>query len=603
MSLQSFRESVNLYIYDSKERNLRILRYVSFFVSVSVIGVLVYYYGFPQTEEREEVLLGIIKVSFGFYILSYLTRFVYTFEPRAFIKRTWFEGLLMLLLVIDGFSYFFLRTPLVINFFRALGFENITPFYVLFIQIYVLVIVALDLGTATSRITKLNLTPPTIFILSFVALIISGSGLLMLPEMTTIKGSMPFFEALFTSVSASCVTGLIVVDTATYFTFRGHLVILVLMQLGGLSIISFATFLISFSGTAMGIKQQSMMQTFLSTDSLFSTRGLLNQIILMTLSIEIVGTIVIYFLWNPVLEFENANDKIFYSVFHAISAFNNAGFSLFTNGLFQNFVVDSYILHLALIVLIFLGALGYAPIKDLFSINSLRKRFDKPWKKLQLTTQIAFYSAILLVFVGAVAFFLLEKNNTLEGKRLVESLITSLFQSVTARTAGFNTVDFAMVSTPMLIIFILLMFIGGSSGSTAGGIKTSTFTLLILSAYSTLRGKRSLELSHHSISYELLNRAFLIFLFASGIIFTGVFILTISDPHIPVLNLVFEEVSAFATVGLSTGITPTLSPVGKMVLMFSMFIGRVGILTLAFSLSKKVISRNYKYPSAHIMVG
>ncbi|HET6242996.1 MAG: ATPase [Bacteroidetes bacterium] len=603
MSLQTFRERVNLYIYDSKERNLRILRYTSFFVSVFVISVLVFYYGFPQTTERQEILLGVIKVSFVFYIFSYITRFLYTFEPKEFLKRTWFEGLLMLLLVIDGFSYFFLRTPLVINFFRILGFEDITPFYVLFIQLYVLVIVALDVGSATSRISKLNLTPPTIFILSFVALIISGCGLFMLPEMTTIEGSMPFFEALFTSVSASCVTGLIVVDTATYFTFKGHLIILILMQLGGLSIISFATFLVSFSGTTMGIKQQTMMQSFLSTDSLFSTKGLLNQIILMTLSIEFFGALMIYFLWNPVLTFQNIGDKIFFSIFHSVSAFNNAGFSLFTYGLFQNFVVDSYILHIVLIVLIFMGGLGYSSIRDLFSIHSLRKRFDQPWRKLQLTTQIALYSAITLVLIGTIVFYILEKNNTLDGKRLVESVITSLFQSVTARTAGFNTVDFSLVSAPMLIFFIMLMFIGGSSGSTAGGIKTSTFTLLILSAYSTLRGKRSLELSNHSISYELLNRAFLIFLFASGIIFSGVFILSISDPHIPILNLVFEEVSAFATVGLSTGITPTLSVTGKTVLMASMFIGRVGILTLAFSMSRKVISRNYKYPSAHIMVG
>ena len=603
MTLQSFRERVNLYIYDSKDRNLRILRYVSFFVSVFVISVLVFYYGFPQTKEREIILLGIIKASFVFYILSYLIRFVYTFEPRAFLKRTWFEALLMLMIVIDGFSYFFLRTPLVINFFRFLGFDNITPFYVVFIQLYVLVIVALDIGSATSRISKLNLTPPTVFIISFVLLISTGCGLLMLPEMTTMEGGMPFGDALFTSISASCVTGLIIVDTATYFTFKGQLVLMLLIQLGGLSVISFATFLISFSGTSMGIKQQSMMQSFLSTESLFSAKGLLNQVILVTLSIEFMGAFFIFFLWNPVLEFESIGDKIFYSIFHSVSAFNNAGFSLFTYGIYQDFVVDSYILHLVLIMLIFLGGLGYEPMRDLFGISSLRNRFKHPWKQLRLTTKIALYSAITLVIIGTIVFFILEKNNTLAGKKLVEAIITSMFHSVSARTAGFNSVDMALVSVPMIIFFILLMFIGGSSGSTAGGIKTSTFTLLILSAYSTLRGKRSLEMNHYSISYELLNRAFLIFLFASGIIFAGVFILTISDPDLPVLDLVFEEVSAFATVGLSTGITPKISLTGKIVLMTSMFVGRVGILTLAFSLSKKVISRNYKYPSAHIMVG
>jgi trk system potassium uptake protein len=603
MSVRSFREKVNLYIYDSKERNLRILRYASFFVSVAVIGVIVYYYGMPQTTERQKVLLNIIKVSFGFYVLSYLIRFLYTFEPKKFLSSTWFEAVLMALLVIDGTSYFLFNTPLVINFFQALGFENITPFYVIFIQMYVLMFVGLDIGTATSRISKLDLSPPTLFILSFMLLISSGTGLLMLPEMTTQVYSMPFLEALFTSISACCVTGLIVVDTATYFTFKGHLIILVLMQLGGLSVISFATFLVGFSGSTLGIRQQTMMQDFLSTDSIFNAKGLLNQIIVMTLSIEFFGAAMIYFLWHPEVHFEDAGLRIFYSIFHSVSAFNNAGFSLFTNGLYQNFVVDSYIMHLVLACLIFLGALGYSPIKDLFSISSLRERFNQPWRQFKLSTKIALYTSISLVIIGTLIFFLLEQHNTLAGKRLVEKIITSIFQSVTCRTAGFNTVDFAMVSTPMLIFFILLMFIGGSSGSTAGGIKTSTFTLLIISAFSTLRGKRNIELGRNSISSEMLNRAFLLFTVASGVIFVGVFTLTISDPHIPILNLVFEEVSAFATVGLSTGITPDLSITGKIVLMCSMFIGRVGILTLAFSMSKKVISRNYKYPSAHIMVG
>ncbi|MBA3899341.1 MAG: ATPase [Bacteroidetes bacterium] len=603
MSIRSFREKVNLYIYDSKERNLRILRYASFFVSLAVIGVIVYYYGMPQTPERQRVLLDIIKVSFGFYILSYIIRFIYTFEPKDFLKRTWFEGLLMLLLVVDGISYFLFGTPLVINFFRLIGFKNITPYYVIFIQVYILVFVGFDIGTATARLSKLSLTPPTLFILSFIVLISTGTGLLMLPEMTLEVHSMPFLEALFTSISACCITGLIVVDTATYFTFKGHLTILVLMQLGGLSVIAFATFLVGFSGSILGMKQQNMMQNFLSTDSLFSARGLLNQIILMTLSIEFFGAAMIYFLWHPEVVFEDTGSQIFYSVFHSISAFNNAGFSLFTDGMYQNFVVDSYMLHLVLALLIFLGSLGYAPIKDLFSVSSLRERFNLPWRQFKLSTKIALYTSLVLVAVGAIMFYLLERNNTLEGKRFVESIITAIFHSISSRSGGLNTVDFAMVSTPMLVFFILLMFIGGSSGSTGGGIKTSTFTLLILSAYSTLRGKRKLEMGRHSISYEMLNRAFLIFLFASGVIFSGAFILTITDPEIPILNLVFEEVSAFATVGLSTGITADLSTAGKLVLMGSMFIGRVGVLTLAFSLSKEVISRNYKYPEAHIMVG
>jgi trk system potassium uptake protein len=601
--LNNFREKVNLYIYDSKERNLRILRYLSFSVSLLVIGILVYYYGFEQTPGSKKIMLNIIKGSFIFYILSYCTRFLYTFEPRKFLKNTWLEGVLMLLLVIDGISYSFFQTTLVLNFIAALGFENVTPYYIIFIQLYVLLIVGMDLSAAVNRISRLKLDPSTLFIFSFLLLISFGCGLLMLPEMTNVQGSMPFLEALFTSISASCVTGLIVVDTATYFTFKGHLVLLALMQLGGLSIISFATFLVAFSSMGLGLKQQSLMQDFLSTESLFSTRGLLNQIILLSFTIELTGSILIYFLWDPSLEFRSIEDKIFYSVFHSVSAFNNAGFSLFTNGLYQNFVVDSYAVHIVIMLLIFMGSLGFAPLRDIFSISNLRERYKFPWKKLRMSTKIALYSSLTLIVLGAFLFHVFEYNNALAGKGHVASVITSFFQSITARTAGFNTVDFAALERPSLIFFILLMFIGGSSGSTAGGIKTSTFTLMVLSAYSTIRGKKNLELFNHSISYELLNRAFSIFLFASGVIFLGSLILSFTEPDIPILNLVFEEVSAFATVGLSTGITPNLSVTGKTVLMFSMFIGRIGILTLAFSLSQRVISRNYKYPTAHMMVG
>jgi trk system potassium uptake protein len=603
MTLRSFRETVNLFIYDSKDRNLRIFRYLSFFVSSVVLLILVFYYGFPQTAETRGFLLNVIKVSFFFYVFSFLVRIFYSFEPLQYIKRNWFEGFLMLLLVVDGISYFILQTPLVLNFFRFLGFENMSHFYVVFIQLYVLVIVGLDIGTATTRISKIKVSPPTLFIFSYVLLICLGCGLLMLPEMTTIAGSMPFFDALFTSMSASCITGLIIVDTATYFTFKGHLVLLILIQLGGLSVISFATFLIAFSGTTLGMKQQTMMQSFLSTDSLFSAKGLLNQIILMTLTIELIGALMIFFLWNPEIVFKGLGDKVFFSVFHSISAFNNAGFSLFTNGFYQNYVVDSYILHIVMAMLIFFGSLGFAPIKDIFGISSLRARFKMPWKRLKLSTKISLYTTVALTLIGAVVFYMLERNNTLVDMRLVERIITSFFQSVTARSAGLNTIDFSQLTMPMLVFFILLMFIGGSSGSTGGGIKTSTFTLLILSAYSTLRGKRNLELGHYSISYEMLHRAFMIFSLSSGLIFMGVMILSISDSDIPVINLVFEQVSAFATVGLSTGITSQLSITGKTVLMCSMFIGRVGILTLAFSLSKRVITSNYKYPNAHIMVG
>lgn len=226
-----------------------------------------------------------------------------------------------------------------------------------------------------------------------------------------------------------------------------------------------------------------------------------------------------------------------------------------------------------------------------------------PWKKYQLSTQISLYSSVLLILFGALGFYLLEKDNVLLGLKSFESAITSIFQSVTCRTAGYNSVDIGLLSVPTLILMIFLMFIGASSGSTGGGIKTSTFTLIMVSAIATLRGKRNLELFRHNIAWQLLNKAFSIFIFSGSFIFIATFLLAIFEPGTDILKLLFEEVSAFGTVGLSTGITANLSESSKYLIIFSMFVGRIGTLTLGFALSKKVLTVAYRYPDAHFMVG
>lgn len=602
MPLRVLREKINLFLYSSKERNLTILQYLSFIVSLGAVITLIYYYGFDLAVEKKQVILGVIRGTFVFYILSYLFRIVYAFDPLQYIKSTWFEGLLMVILLLDLIARI-ANIPIFETVMNYFGIANFKDYYIVFTQVYLLLIVGLDIGQVMTRLPKLNIEPSSMFIMSFLLLVLCGAGLLMLPEMSQSGVGMPFIDAIFTSVSASCVTGLIVVDTATYFTTKGQFIIMLLFQVGGLSIISFATFFALLSGSGVGIKHQSYLKDVLSAESLRSSKGMITRIVGVTISIEIVGSFLVYFLIGGEEYFESNGDRIFYSVFHTISAFNNAGFSLFSDGLYQGVTRHNYVLHLVIALLIFLGSLGFPVIRDLFGVNSLRERMRLPWKQIKLGTKIALYSSLALIVTGAVAFFILERNNTMDEMLFAEKVITSVFQSVTARTAGFNTVDFSVIGTPMLIIFIFLMFIGASPGSTGGGIKTTTFTLLIFSAWATIRGKRNLEMGNYFVTSELLNRAFTIAFFASAAVFLGVFILTITDPEKPIMQLVFEQVSAFATVGLSTGITPFMSQEGKIVLMISMFVGRVGILTLAFSLSKRVATSNYKYPNAHIMVG
>ncbi len=602
MSIESFREKVNLKIFNSKDTVLLLFRIQSSLVAVMAIALLIYSIGFPQNDENRAVEIFFMKFLFGYYMLNYMVRFLYTFEPLKFLKSNWLELTIVLLLILEAISTL-LQFPIIRSLLDAFGFGQYLIVYHLLLQFLLLFLLIIDLAKASTFLDLIDLKAGTMFIISFLILILGGTLLLMLPEMTTDRQGASWMIGLFTSTSASCVTGLTVVDTGSFFTFKGQLVILVLIQLGGLNIISFATFFASFFAKGTGIKHHSMMQDFFSSGSLFDAKSLLRQIFLLTLLIETVGTIAIFSLWDPNLHFTSTGQKIYYSIFHCVAAFNNAGFSLFPNNLREPVVKHSYMLHMAVAGLIFFGSLGFSTIRDVFGIRAMRERMRLPWKKFQLSSQISLYSSLILIAFGAFLFYCIEEQKVLAGQNTFEMAITSIFQSVTCRTAGFNTVDTSVLQAPTLILMIFLMFVGGSSGSTAGGIKTSTFTLIMVSALATIRGKRNLELFRHNIAWELLNKAFSIFIFSSSFIFASTFFLSILEPEIDVLKLLFEEVSAFGTVGLSTGITAGLSETSKYILILSMFVGRIGTLTLGFALSKKVLTVAYKYPHAHFMIG
>lgn len=610
MSFQSFREKFNLLIYNNKSFTLKSLKIVSLIFSLGMIGSLIYYYGFPISEVTKEVILQWMKASFVFYIVSFIVRFLYSFDIKQFLRSNWLEGVLYFLLVIDAIGYFLFDFPIIRNLFLGIGFENFDNFYNVFVQCYLLIIVGLDLFSTTGKFNKTKLNPASIFILIFIGIIIAGAGLLCLPEMTTSSGSMNFLDALFTSTSATCVTGLVVEDTATFFSFKGHVVLLSLIKIGGMNILAFGMFFALISKFGIGVKQHEVIEDFVNSNTLNSSKNLLTKILVISLLIEFTGAVGLFFTLPTVPEIQSMGDRIFHSFFHSVSAFNNAGISLYSNGFYEEIIRDSYMSHLVLAALIFLGALGFTTIMELGNRNEMRKRLKNPWKKLHISSRIALKSSIHLIIFGTVMFLWLEWDEaSLEGKNIFERFITSLFQSTTTRTAGFNTVDFSQLSIPILMLFLLLMFIGGSSSSTAGGIKTSTFTLLIVSAWSTIRGKKHAELYGKNLSYQLLEKAFSILLFSLACLLVSVFILTITESEalssgqFRLIDLIFEEVSAFSTVGLSTGITSQLSTSSRIIIILSMFIGRIGTLTLAFALSKAIISKEYKYPDAHMMVG
>lgn len=609
MSVRSIRERINLSLYENKTIVLKRFRALSLFFSVIAIATLTYYHGFSQTPESSRILLFIIQASFGFYVLHYLLKIFYDFHPLWFIRYTWFEALIVLLLIVEGISFNFFNTLTVERFFLPLGIEHFADWSAIFIQIYLLLVVLFQIFKSSTRIPDWKIHPAKLFLFAFVAMDLGGALLLMLPEMTTIKGSMPVIDALFTSTSALCVTGLIVVDTATYFTFKGQLIIMMLIKVGGINIISFAAFLAIATKFGVGIKHHSVIEGFINKDSVFSLRSMFGKIVFWSLIIELIGSILIYIFWSHEIPFSGRKEKIFFSVFHAVSAFNNAGFSLFTDGLYNEYVRFNFLVHIVFAVIIFFGSLGFLNMFDIFSVVKLRERLKYPWKDLEMGSKIALYLSIGLISSGAALFFLLEYGNSLNEMNFLESVITSVFQAVVPRTAGFNTVDYGKLTDAALVMTICLMFIGASSGSTGGGIKTSTFAIIFASAYSTIKGKKNTELFYRTIPDDLIQSAFSILLFFSGGIIVSVFLLSITETHIlempgrSLLDIVFETTSAYATVGLSTGITSSLSTAGKLIITFSMFIGRVGTLTLAYSIWKTVISTEYKYPVGRTMVG
>ncbi|MCZ2443237.1 MAG: hypothetical protein LC101_05640 [Flavobacteriales bacterium] len=604
------KENINLFIYPGRAKALTILRFLRLFVSSFMVGSLIHYYGFPQEQDAINTYIIIIRSSFIFFISSYLIRLFFEFEVVKFIRETWLEGLFMLFLFFDLVSFLFIKEPVFKILFEELATENALEMFGAFTQICLLLIVLLEFGKASQKLTYLKVNPSLLFIISFIFLILGGTALLTMPEMTADKQGMSFINALFTATSASCVTGLTVVDMGTYFSEKGIVLIMILVQLGGLNIISFASFFAAFVKKGIGLRHHAIIKDFMSYDSLSSTHSLLKRVVFMTLIIELLGAILIYFTWNANVIFENTGQKIFFSVFHSISAFNNAGFSTFTDGLFNPMVRDSYYAHTIMAILVFLGGIGIPVLNDVLNIDNLRQRMLYPWKRLQLTSRIAIYTSVLLILVGALIFYFVETQSSYQQEdggvgtlSFFGQVVTSFFQSVVVRTAGFNTTNFAILSTPTLLIFLLLMFIGASPGGTGGGIKTTTFAAIFLSAIATIRGKKHVEVFKQTIPNDLLYKAFSIFLFSLSVVFLGTLILSFTEPNLPLLHLAFEEVSAFATVGSSTGITPNISIAGKYVLIASMFIGRVGVFTLALALSKKTISTNYKYLDGYVMIG
>ena len=462
--------------------------------------------------------------------------------------------------------------------------------------------VLIEMAKMSSTIGKYSLSPPLLMVLSFLILISFGTVLLLMPRMT--YDGISFIDALFTATSASCITGLSVVSTSGCFTVKGQIVIMLLIQLGGMSILSFATFFTTFlARSSVGLRYQYMVRDMMAT-KLSDSFSLLRSIVLTTFIIEAVGVILLYTYWKNTGFFTSSSENLFFSLFYTISAFNNGGFVLIDKSLLELGSAHSYFPQVIIMILVFLGGIGFLTIRDFFSPRYIRDRKKYPWKSLMPQTKIILITTLGLIFVCTVLFFFIERNNALAGQgSLFDKIFTAFFEIATCRTSGFMILDINSMALPSVILIIVLMFIGGSPSSTGGGIKTTTFFVLIKSVWATIQGKKHIEFQHKTISYDLVDRASSIVTMTFSFILVSVFMLTLVEPSASLKDAIFETTSAFATCGLSTGICAEWNTLAKTVLIFDMYIGRIGTLTLAFALTRHKKESQHQYPDLYLMVG
>lgn len=444
-----------------------------------------------------------------------------------------------------------------------------------------------------SKNRPINLHPAHIMLLGFLVLILIGTGLFMIPFATSDRHHLSFIDALFEATSAVCVTGLAVVDTGTTFTLFGQIVLLCLIQLGGWGFMTSGILMFIILGKRIGLKQRLLLKESINTFSLQGVIKLVKRIISITLIVEATGALILAIRWSQEMSWGKA---IYYGIFHSISAFNNAGFGLEPDSL-SKWVGDPTV-NIVITLLFILGGIGFFVIADIFEKKSL--------KKVSLHTKVALFFTLLINVVSTLVIFGLEFNNpaTLGSLSLADKWWAAYFQGVVPRTAGFNTIDISQLTLSSLSYMIGLMFIGASSGSTGGGIKVTTFAVLLFALWSVLTNKDDVNVFKRRIPQEVVYRAFSIAISAMVFIFIIFFLLTISERGAEMSKIIFETVSAFGTVGLSAGLTGELSPVGRILVTIMMFIGRVGPLTMAFALANHKNNKGkIRFAEGKILIG
>lgn len=580
----------------------RILRPIPFLFSLVCFLAIIYDFGFNQNEAEEITLFLLYQSTLLIGVVSIIARY--------FKKK---EKPPLQVFIFDLFSLIFFSSILLEPWLAKTESAFLSFFHdAAWLYLALLLVFIREYSALKINLSRAFFNPAQLFILSFLAIILVGSGLLLLPNAS--NSPMHFIDALFTATSAVCVTGLAVVDTGQHFTLLGQSIILILIQIGGLGIMTIASYFGYFFKGGTTYENQLMLSDMTSSEKLGEVFSTLKKIILVTFSIEALGALLIFTNIDEQL-ISSFIDRAYFSVFHSVSAFCNAGFSTLSDSLYANGFRFNYPLQLSILGLFIIGGLGfpivfnlYNYLKYLFRYRALpfllrveRENTVIPWV-INLNSRIVLITSSILLVVGTVVFFIFEYNNTLAEHHFFGKIVTALFSAATPRTAGFNTVDISGLNFSTIMLIFLLMWIGASPASTGGGIKTNTFAIATLNFWSLARGKDRIEVFRREIADISIRRAFAIISLSLVVIGMGVFSIAFLDSEKDLLSIAFECFSAYSTVGLSVGITSELSTSSKGVIIAMMFIGRVSMLSILIAVVRKEKYKNYRYSKEEILI-
>lgn len=573
---------------------------IMFYVSMMCAAIVIFNVGYVTDPVLGELLRKTIHYLFYVLFLMIALRESSSIYALKKIAVEHYSGLLIL-------SYF-----IFILIARFAGLESLSVFsreQWIYLGIYIIFIA--ELSKSTLFFDNFYFNPTILFVISFLVLILIGTVLLMLPR-TTLEAPLSFVDALFMATSAVCITGLSVADISTNFSMFGQTVIIVLIQVGGLGIMTFTGFFGYFFSGGFSFKNQLMFGEILGENKVASVIKTLLTMIFITLLFEFLGAILIFSTLDSA-NFPNVGSMVFFSIFHSISSFCNAGFSILSGGITNEAYKFNYPFQLALSALFILGGLGFGIVLNFYTyikesillwyhrLITKRNYKHKAWN-FSFNSKLVLLCNAIIIVAATLFFYFLERQNTLSlEKGAGGEWATSFFMANAARSAGYNSIDLSFVGAPTIFLIMVLMWVGASPGSTGGGVKVTTVALTFMNIISLAKGKEYIEIFKRRIAGESVNKAFAIILLSLFVVGISFFLLIFTDPDKRMKDLLFESLSAYTTCGLSLGVTPSLSMGGKLIIVVTMLVGRVGMLTLLVAFIKNTTRRNIIFPEEKIL--